>query len=471
MLLDESMSVRDNQHIDSNEIFDRLINKMEEPKIWPKSLISGCLDLCCYMWYFSPYKWSFKCFFGPSIVADSNKNFKPSKWLLEATKDIANATVLSPTVPLFWLVSEEENIQYNTNHLVKYIFDLTRLINDHQPMLMAYKSNIHLIHCPTSIYCDHNLFPLFPKLHQNRMDHIYKEKLSDSERINELKANVVQRNHKSATLSPEELWKMDEQYGLVMPIQKSIWIKIPGAMVQPCKLSAPFALTKIGERVLKYGLIHDLTFSITQVDSSINKWCHMDVYPEMIYRFCLMPIIHIIVALSIWFPTKKILINKYNFSNVYQRISHMKNSTKDNPSIWNVGICLPTTLIWWISKNVVLVLLIENDDRSIEQTPSNTRLEFGCIAQPNSFNVGRTSLQRWIDAICNGTSNDSRSTNDSTLSRGHVYWWYYQFFMTFSNIIKKHTTLALLVMDMFMWLSAGEKELLPRKEILLLDKL
>ena len=48
----------------------------------------------------------------------------------------------------------------------------------------------------------------------------------------------------------------------------------------------------------------------------------MDKYPGMVYGFCLHRIIHYICVLRLRFPTERILISKYDFSDAYQRIAH-----------------------------------------------------------------------------------------------------------------------------------------------------
>ena len=48
----------------------------------------------------------------------------------------------------------------------------------------------------------------------------------------------------------------------------------------------------------------------------------MHAYPAMIYGFCLLRLIHYIVALRLAFPDELILISKYDFSDAYRRIAH-----------------------------------------------------------------------------------------------------------------------------------------------------
>ena len=114
----------------------------------------------------------------------------------------------------------------------------------------------------------------------------------------------------------------DVVYGFAVPVLASIVKLLPGEMVHPCGLAAQFALTRTGERVLKDRLTHDLSHSITQYDASVNMRSDIDAYPEMIYGWCLMRIIHFICALRLQYPHLIILIAKFDFSDAHKRISH-----------------------------------------------------------------------------------------------------------------------------------------------------
>ena len=96
---------------------------------------------------------------------------------------------------------------------------------------------------------------------------------------------------------------------------------MPGTMVQACGLVVQHALEGI-----KYRLTHDLSFSITGEDVSVNSRCDMNAYPEMVYGFCLSRIIHFIVALRGKYPEERILISKYDFSDAYRRMAHGASS-------------------------------------------------------------------------------------------------------------------------------------------------
>jgi hypothetical protein len=61
----------------------------------------------------------------------------------------------------------------------------------------------------------------------------------------------------------------------------------------------------------------------------------MTAYEELVYGWCLPCLIHFIVALRLKHPRKKILIAKYDFSNVYRRMTFSARAA--NQSILVVG--------------------------------------------------------------------------------------------------------------------------------------
>ena len=141
----------------------------------------------------------------------------------------------------------------------------------------------------------------------------------------ELKAQVHQGNHQKASQQPEKLKKKihrEVEYGYAVPVSKETVFILEDAMAQPCNLNNQFMLTETGERVSKKRLTHIMSKGITKENASINDRADISRYPAMIYGFCLLRIIHFIVALRLAFPNERILINKFNFSDAYQRIAH-----------------------------------------------------------------------------------------------------------------------------------------------------
>ena len=117
--------------------------------------------------------------------------FKLLEWLLKTIDQVANLTVLLLAAsPFCFVYNKEVFIITPSNLLTGYDFDLTRLIDNHKHTLLAYGSEFHPIDELASIYQNHNLFPFFANLHQEGMEYIYKETLTGSERMAELKANI-----------------------------------------------------------------------------------------------------------------------------------------------------------------------------------------------------------------------------------------------------------------------------------------
>ena len=116
------------------------------------------------------------------------------------------------------------------------------------------------------------------------MHYSFTRTLSDNE-IAELDTNIARGNHRLATERPEileEKLERDVKFGFSVPVWALSLLDMPGTMVQACGLAVQHALEGI-----KYRLTHDLSFSITGEDVSVNSRCDMEAYPKMVYSFCL----------------------------------------------------------------------------------------------------------------------------------------------------------------------------------------
>ena len=111
-----------------------------------------------------------------------------------------------------------------------------------------------------------------------------------------------------------------------MPIWLANITKILKAVLQACSLVTQSTLSETGERKEKSRLTHDLLSSITSPHALVNRHLDKEAYPKLMYGFCLLKIIHFIVALRLRFPDTPILISKYNFSDAYRRVSHCATS-------------------------------------------------------------------------------------------------------------------------------------------------
>jgi hypothetical protein len=170
------------------------------------------------------------------------------------------------------------------------------------------------------------------------MSFMFSSEIPDEVRRTELAGQLARGNHKSTTSNPdvaEGALETDVRHGFALPLPASIIPKIPGAMVQPYGLASQFSLQADGSRKLKHRLMHDLSYQLDPKGKvSINSRVDMHQYPEMIFGWCLPRIVHFIIALRIAFPTKQILIAKYDFSDAYRRVAHLASAAVQSITVW-----------------------------------------------------------------------------------------------------------------------------------------
>ena len=195
------------------------------------------------------------------------------------------------------------------------------------------------------------------------MEYIYKETLTDSQIMAKLEANIDTENHESATSKPEELqekFNRDMHYNFVVPVQKSVLTKIPGAMVQLCSLSVLFSLTNTGERESYERSAHaqfDIPYHIAGRvgEQALQHGCvpgdDLQILSHANHSLhCSTP--HLI-------PNQESIHQQIQLlGRVLENSAYGKNNTEDNTCIRDVGVHLPTTIVWWIDKSTIPVLFL-----------------------------------------------------------------------------------------------------------------
>jgi hypothetical protein len=157
------------------------------------------------------------------------------------------------------------------------------------------------------------------------MTYQFQTQLSEAERSTKLTAMVERGNHKSADSEPNAVNKLllkDVTHGFSLSLPPNNVAFIKGALVQPLGLAKQWTLNEKGDRIPKYRLTQDISFSVSKDACSVNDRIDMTRYAKMIYGWCLGRIIHFIVALRLKHPQHRIFIAKYNYSDAYQRIAH-----------------------------------------------------------------------------------------------------------------------------------------------------
>jgi hypothetical protein len=127
----------------------------------------------------------------------------------------------------------------------------------------------------------------------------------------------------------------DVKHGFAVRVTLAAVRKMSGTLVQPAGIVKQFTLDKDGVREIKRRLTHDNSFWVTDKSESVNDQLDLDLYPKMVYRWCLPRILHYIVALWLAFPLLKILIAKFDYSDAYQRVAHSSAAAKQQVLVAN----------------------------------------------------------------------------------------------------------------------------------------
>ncbi|KAI2498101.1 hypothetical protein MHU86_16411 [Fragilaria crotonensis] len=232
----------------------------------------------------------------------------------------------------------KEAASHNAKLLQGFGYDLGRLIQAHASTTLGFGSEFRTVPELRPLLGGHSHFEKLAELLTNGMEYVFTRELSETERKDEVGAMLARGNHKSAQSEQDQVGKLiskDVLHGFTIPIPVETVVLIPGAMVQPLGLVQQWTVAPDGERVIKYRLTQDLSFSTDKKAPtvSINSRVDMASYPEMIYGWCLPRIIHYIVSLRIHSPTLLILISKYDYSDAYRRMAHSAKAATQTVSV------------------------------------------------------------------------------------------------------------------------------------------
>jgi hypothetical protein len=93
-------------------------------------------------------------------------------------------------------------------------------------------------------------------------------------------------------------------------------------------------MKRASERIPKYRLTQDLSFSVSQDACSVNNRIDMEQRAKMIYGWCPGPILHFIVTLRVKHPKQRIFIAKYDYSDACRRIAHAASAAAQSISVF-----------------------------------------------------------------------------------------------------------------------------------------
>ena len=249
---------------------------------------------------------------------------------LEKVLAVARSDCPLPKAPLVRFGTTPEDLNHNTDYLADCGWDFDEVFSRHRGTTVDHGSEFRPVEDLQTFLGQHPYFPDLSDMFRNGFSYKLSRELSEEERAAELAAQLVRGNHKSATNSEEEvrlLLEGDVRHGFVLPVWEDALYQVKGGMLQPGGMVRQLSLKADGTRKIKNRFTHDLSFSITAEDASVNARIDMGRYTDMVYGWCFQRILHYLAALRSTHPNKKIYMSKFDNSDAYKRISQCPHAT------------------------------------------------------------------------------------------------------------------------------------------------
>ena len=265
--------------------------------------------------------------FFPKPASAPDDAFPPPPWFMKAVVDVAQSIQEAPLAPPFEFQPTEAAARANAETLAKAGYDLGKIIKEHSSSTLGYGSEFRPICQLKSVIGLHPNFMALADMIENGMSYIFHRAISEDEQQAETTAMIARGDHKSAQTETDVVAKLlskDVIHGFSIPLPVSAIPLIPHAGVQPLGLVSQWTIDENGNRIKKFRITQDLTFSSEKglAAKSINSRINMTAYAEMVYGWCFPRILHFISALRAKYPGIVIFIAKYDYSDAYRRIAH-----------------------------------------------------------------------------------------------------------------------------------------------------
>jgi hypothetical protein len=260
------------------------------------------------------------CFL-PNLVLGPDNTFRPPDWFLRKITMIAAEPSPTPTKSSVRFNLSKDAAEHNASLLRGVDYDFQQFLQGQTRLTLDFSSEFRKLEQIRPLLRTHPGFDKLAEVLASGMPYRYSREISEDERETEVLSMLARGNHKSAQDKPaivEKLLTKDLIHGFSMVIPIKLVPIIPNAMVQPVGLAKQWTLDKDGNRIIKYRITQDLSYSTSKdLPMSINSRIDMDQYLEMVYGWALPQIIHFIVALRLAAPSQTIFISKYDYSDAY----------------------------------------------------------------------------------------------------------------------------------------------------------
>jgi hypothetical protein len=181
-----------------------------------------------------------------------------------------------PSRPPFIFNTSDEALAHNSEYLEDRGWSLPELFRRNQGSTIDHGSEFRPISQLRRVVGLHD--PNFRDLKEMFTKGFHytlkRRELTEAKRVAEVEAQLERGNHKSATKNEEEVQSLlagDVKHSFVLPIQVGVLRSIKGLHLQPGGMVAQLSLKADGSRTEKNRFTHDLSFSLTSEEASINS--------------------------------------------------------------------------------------------------------------------------------------------------------------------------------------------------------
>jgi hypothetical protein len=222
-----------------------------------------------------------------------------------------------------------EAAAHNFEILRKYHFDLASALDQQPYSALTIGSEFRSPSILAPIIERH---PLWPKVHQmlvSGCDYAL-EPLTEAERLEDIRANMLRGNHQSAKQHSNRIQEMMESevtngWQLILP--KLATFLLAGAVLGPLGIVSQETISERGEIISKWRLTHDQSFNvIPKTIRSVNDRVKWEELTPCMYGTALIRYIHIIVMLRTLHPQECILQTKVDWKSAYRRMHYSTTS-------------------------------------------------------------------------------------------------------------------------------------------------
>lgn len=212
--------------------------------------------------------------------------------------------------------------------LASHGFDLEAVLHNSKHSITAYGSEFKSAAVLKALFARHPRWPQMQAQLQQVVSFLTDE-VPKQTYYKDLIQAVQRGNHRSADKHAVTLEKAilnEIRHGWMIPLKAADALKIPNIELAPLGVAEHLGVNEYGEFIPKRRVTHDLSFLGAFSNQSVNSRVRESELEPCMFGFTLLRVIHQIVNLRKFYPTKRIWIRKDDLKSAYRHI-HMNART------------------------------------------------------------------------------------------------------------------------------------------------